>query len=55
MKPANMHSAPRLLSTRTGAGLALLLACVVALGGCRRVMGWFGGMRGETIKPAELT
>jgi outer membrane protein assembly factor BamB len=55
MKPANMHSAPRLLSTRTGAGLALLLACVVALGGCSTVKGWFGGKRGETLKPAELT
>jgi outer membrane protein assembly factor BamB len=55
MKPANMHSAPRILSTRTGAGLALLLAGTVALGGCSTVKGWFGGKRGETLKPAELT
>jgi outer membrane protein assembly factor BamB len=55
MKPANSHSAPRILSTRTGAGLALLLAGAVALGGCSTVKGWFGGKRGETLKPAELT
>lgn len=55
MKPANLHSASRVPSGRSGASLALLLVCAVALGGCSTVKGWFGGKRGETLKPAELT
>ena len=55
MKPANTHSAPRIPSTRTGAGVALLLACVVVLGGCSTVKGWFGGKSSDALKPAELT
>ena len=35
--------------------IALLLSCVVALGGCKTVRGWFGGKAAEALKPAELT
>ena len=55
MKPAHTHSATRIPSTRIRIPLALLLAGAVALGGCSTVKGWFGGKRGETLKPAELT
>lgn len=31
------------------------LACVLALGGCTTVKGWFGGKSSKELKPAELT
>ncbi len=31
-----------------------IAACVVALGGCATVKGWFGGKSGKEAKPAEL-
>jgi outer membrane protein assembly factor BamB len=37
------------------AGLVLLLAAAVALGGCSTVKGWFGEKGGKELKPAELT
>lgn len=51
MKPTHKTSA----MAPSRVGLALLLSCAVALGGCSTVKGWFGGKRGETLKPAELT
>ena len=37
------------------AGLVLLLAAAVALGGCSTMKGWFSGKNGKLLQPAPLT
>ena len=54
-KPAQMKSAPmKPKSAWTRA--AVVAACVIALGGCSTVKGWFGGgKKDKPLEPAELT
>lgn len=40
---------------RGRAGLVLLLAAMVALGGCSTMKGWFSGKNGKLLQPAPLT
>src|SRR5690606_33728847 len=51
----NTHSVPHRSTPGYRMGLVLLLAGVVALGGCSTVKGWFGGKGSDALKPAELT
>ena len=55
MKPADTLSASHPQFPGSRIGLGLLLAGMVALGGCSTVKGWFGGKSSDALKPAELT
>ena len=60
---ALLPSSPRSLTLRSGRGfsatglrLSVAMACLLALGGCSTVKGWFGGKDdGKPTEPAELT
>ena len=41
-------------SRQPGLALGLIVSCVIALGGCSTVKGWFGSKKEEALKPAEL-
>jgi outer membrane protein assembly factor BamB len=49
------HARKRATPIGTAAKLVLLLAGVIALGGCSTFKGWFSGKSNGEIKPAELT